>query len=378
MSWRVKIAAFTGLRMMNENDYVVIMAGGGGTRLWPLSRQNKPKQMLHLLGDRSFFQMAVDRLNGLIPPDRILVVTTADQAEGLRGQAPEIPVENFILEPMPRGTASVVGLAAIALRQQAPDAGMIILTADHVINNIERFQQLLNSGMEVARLDYLVTLGIEPTYPATGYGYIQRGEPVWYGFESDAFRVVKFKEKPDLEMAQSFLLAGDHSWNSGMFIWRVERILAEFERWMPDLFSSLRLIEKDWGTPKRSETLQQIWPTIQPETIDFGVMEKAEKVAVLPAEELGWSDVGSWQSVYDLLPANENGNILLAKPVVEVNSSDNLVVSENKERLVVLIGVDDLIVVDTPDALLVCRREDAQQVRLAVNQLRQSGHLEYL
>jgi mannose-1-phosphate guanylyltransferase len=378
MSWRVKIEAFTGLRMMNENDYVVIMAGGGGTRLWPLSRQNRPKQMLRLLGDRSFFQIAVDRLNGLIPPERILVVTTADQAEILRYQTPEIPFENFILEPMPRGTASVIGLAAIALRHRTPDAGMIILTADHVINNIERFQQLLNSGMEVARLDYLVTLGIEPTYPATGYGYIQRGEPVWYGFESDAFRVVKFKEKPDLGTAQDFIRAGDHSWNSGMFIWRVDRILAEFDRWMPGLYASLQTIGKDWGTKRQNKTLQEIWPTIQPETIDFGIMEKAEKVAVLPAEELGWSDVGSWQSVYDLFPANENGNILLTKQSVEVNSSDNLVVSENKERLVVLIGVDDLIVVDTPDALLVCRREDAQQVRLAVNQLRQSGHSEYL
>lgn len=378
MSWRVKIEAFTGLRMMNENDYVVIMAGGGGTRLWPLSRQNRPKQMLRLLGDRSFFQIAVDRLNGLVPPERILVVTTADQAEILRYQTPEIPFENFILEPMPRGTASVIGLAAIALRHRTPDAGMIILTADHVINNIERFQQLLNSGMEVARLDYLVTLGIEPTYPATGYGYIQRGEPVWYGFESDAFRVVKFKEKPDLETAQDFIRAGDHSWNSGMFIWRVDRILVEFERWMPGLYASLQTIGKDWGTKRQNKTLQEIWPTIQPETIDFGIMEKAEKVAVLPAEELGWSDVGSWQSVYDLFPANENGNILLTKQSVEVNSSDNLVVCENKERLVVLIGVDDLIVVDTPDALLVCRREDAQQVRLAVNQLRQSGHSEYL
>jgi mannose-1-phosphate guanylyltransferase len=189
---------------------------------------------------------------------------------------------------------------------------------------------------------------------------------------------VKFNEKPDLETAQSFIRAGDHSWNSGMFIWRVERILSEFERWMPDLYKALVMIEKDWGTKRQNMTLQQIWPTIHPETIDFGIMEKAEKVAVLPAEELGWSDVGSWQSVYELFPANENGNILLVKQAVEVNSSDNLVVSENKERLVVLIGVDDLIVVDTPDALLVCRREDAQQVRLAVNQLRQSGHLEYL
>jgi mannose-1-phosphate guanylyltransferase len=170
MSWRVKIAAFTGLRMMNENDYVVIMAGGGGTRLWPLSRQNSPKQMLRLLGDRSFFQIAVDRLDGLIPPERILVVTTADQAEILRYQTPEIPLENFILEPMPRGTASVVGLAAVALRHRTPDAGMIILTADHVITNIERFQQLLNSGMEVARLDYLVTPGTDISNEANQSG----------------------------------------------------------------------------------------------------------------------------------------------------------------------------------------------------------------
>jgi mannose-1-phosphate guanylyltransferase len=364
--------------MMNENDYVVIMAGGGGTRLWPLSRQTKPKQILHLLGDRSFFQIAVDRLKDVIPPERILVVTTADQAGQLIQQTPEIPSENFILEPMPKGTASVVGLAAIALKKRSPDAGMMVVTADHVISNVRRFHQLLISGMEVARLDYLVTLGVTPTFPSTGYGYIQQGELIWRSAEIQAYRTIKFKEKPDLETAKSFLLARDHSWNSGMFLWRVERILDEFQHQMPELFEKLVEIERDWGSPNQVETLERIWPTIQPQTIDFGIMEHADRVAVIPAEDLGWSDVGSWQSVYEILPANENRNILLCKQAVEINSGDNLVVSEDEKRLVVLIGVEDLIVVDTPDALLVCRKEDAQLVRMAVNQLRQTGHPEYL
>jgi len=378
MSWRVNLTTFTGLRMMSENDYVVIMAGGGGTRLWPLSRQTKPKQMLRLLGDRSFFQIAVDRLDGLVPPERILVVTTADQADQLREQTPEIPSENFILEPMPRGTASVVGLAAVALQKRCADAGMIVLTADHVISNVARFHQLLQAGMEVARKDFLVTLGVKPVYPATGYGYIQQGVLVWQRQEIQAYRAIKFKEKPDLETATSFLLTGDHSWNSGMFLWRVTRILDEFKLQMPDLFSALIKIEQDWGTQNQDDTLQQIWPTIQPQTIDFGIMEKAEQVAVIPVEDLGWNDVGSWQSVFEILPANENGNIFLAKQGVEINASGNLVVTENERQLVVLIGVDDLVVVDTPDALLICRKDDAQMVRIAVSQLRQNGHPEYL
>jgi mannose-1-phosphate guanylyltransferase len=364
--------------MMNENDFVVIMAGGGGTRLWPLSRQSRPKQILRLIGDRSFFQIAVDRLAGLIPPERILVVTTADQAGILQKQTPEIPKDNFLLEPMPKGTASVVGLAAVALRKRNPDAGMIVLTADHVISNVDLFQQLLSAGMNVARQNYLVTLGIEPTFPATGYGYIQRGMCIWQGEGLEAFQVLKFKEKPSQETAESFIQAGDHSWNSGMFLWRVDQILQEFQRWMPELSASLAQIETDWGTPQQMDTLNRIWPSIKPETIDFGIMEKAEQVAVLPAEELGWSDVGSWESMFDLLPANENGNILLNRQNIEINAGDNLVVSENEKRLIVLIGVDDLVIVDTPDALLVCRRDDAQQVRLAVNQLRQNGQSEYL
>lgn len=368
----------TGQREMAENNYAVIMAGGGGTRLWPLSRQARPKQLLRLIGGRSFFQIAVDRLAGLIPPERILVVTTADQAALLTQETPQIPASNFILEPMPRGTASVVGLAALAIHHLDPQAGMIVLTADHVIKNVLHFQHLLILGMQVARQDYLVTLGIEPTFPSTGYGYIQAGE--WIpGFGTErVFRALKFKEKPNVETAQAFLASGNHYWNSGMFIWQVERILEEFQHWMPAHFEAFTQIGMRWGTPRQEQVLQEIWPTIPTQTIDFGIMEKAEKVAVLPAIDLGWSDVGSWESLFEILPANDNGNIILSEPVIEINASENLVISETNKRLVALVGVEDLVVVDTPDALLVCKREDAQQVRAVVAQLKQNGNSEYL
>jgi len=364
--------------MMNDKDYVVIMAGGGGTRLWPLSRQSKPKQMLRILGDLSFFQIAIQRLRGLIPMERILVVTTAEQAIQLREQSPEIPVENFILEPMPRGTASVVGLAAVVLQSRCADAGMIVLTADHVISNVAKFHQLLLAGMDVARQDYLVTLGIEPTHPATGYGYIQQGEALAMNLDTPVYQVLKFKEKPDLVTAEAFIAAGDHSWNSGMFLWRVERVLQEFKRWMPELYAALMQIQQDWGTEHQEETLEKLWPAIHPQTIDFGIMEKAEKVAVLPAVNLGWSDVGSWQSLFEILPGNDEGNILLTKQSIEINAEDNLVVTEDAKRLVALIGVNNLVIIDSPNALLVCQREDAQQVRAVVKILRESGFTEYL
>lgn len=363
---------------MNKNDYVVIMAGGGGTRLWPLSRQGRPKQMLRLLGDRSFFQMAVDRMYGLIPAEHILVVTTEDQAPGLIEQAPQIPVINFLLEPMPRGTASVVGLAAIALRQRCEDAGMIVVTADHMITNVARFHQLLKAGMQVARRNYLVTLGIQPTYPATGYGYIQLGEEIGNFDQIMVYQAKRFKEKPDPETARTFLTMGDHSWNSGMFLWRVEKILEEIQASMPELFKYLQTIEKDWNTDRRDETIHAVWPQIQPQTIDYGIMEKAKNVAVLPADNLGWSDVGSWLSLYELIHGNDQDNILLTGKAIEINATGNLAVTEDAGKLITLIGVENLVIVDTPNALLVCRKEAAEQVRTAVNQIRQLGYSEYL
>ncbi len=353
--------------------YAVIMAGGGGTRLWPLSRQARPKQMLSLIDERSLFQTSVQRLNGLFPPERIFVVTVAEMAEHLSKQAPEIPIENFILEPAPRGTASVVGLAAVVLQHRDPQAVTAILTSDHYIGNEGRFRQLLRVAHDVARQGYLVTLGISPTFPATGYGYIQRGELLGTYQDLCAYRTLRFKEKPDEEQAKAMVASGDHSWNSGMFVWQIHRILQEIELHMPDLAQTLRAIAKAWNTPEKISVLQQLWPRIKPETVDYGVMEHAQDVAVIPAEGLQWSDVGSWDSLFDVLPADEHGNIVMGGQHVGFDTSDSLVYVNQEHRLIVTIGVEDLIVVDTGDVLLVCRKDQAQKVRQVVEHLRQEG-----
>ena len=363
---------------MNDHSYAVIMAGGGGTRLWPLSRKAHPKQTLSFGRPRTMFQMAVDRLIGLVPPERILVVTVADQAVMLGEQMPAIPPENFLLEPMPRGTASVVGLAAIALQHRDPQAEMIVLAADHIIENIPYFQSVVRSGLAVARQGYLVTLGITPTFPSTGYGYIQFGETLGTFEGMPVFHGLKFTEKPNQELAEQFIATGDHAWNSGMFIWTVDRILGDIRRSMPDLDGKLREISRHWETPQRQEILQKVWPTIHPETIDFGVMEKAERVAVIPAGELQWNDVGSWDSLFDVLEKDAQGNIFVNGEHLAIDTQNTLIVSGVSGRLVATIGVNDLIVIDTGDALLICPRDKVQQVRQVVERLKQEGRDIYL
>ena len=356
---------------MEEHYFAVIMAGGGGTRLWPLSREAHPKQMLRLLGDRSLFQTSVQRLEGVFPPERILVVTVEDQARQLQSQAPQIPKENYLLEPLQRGTAPVVGLAAVAVRQRDPEAVIAILTADHFIGNEDRFRDLLHSAYAVAQDGYLVTLGIEPTFPATGYGYIQRGEYLGEYHNLDVYRVLRFREKPDHKQAEEMLAAGEHAWNSGMFVWRVDRIMREVQRQMPALYQALSKIEQAWDTPEDQKVLESVWPDIEKETIDYGIMESADQVAVIPAERLNWSDVGSWDSLFEVLPGDESGNIVMGGRHIGLETSDTLVYVDRERRLIVTIGVQDLVVVDTDDVLLVCRVDQAQKVRQVVQKLSQ-------
>jgi len=363
---------------MDNNYYAVIMAGGGGTRLWPLSRSNRPKQMLKLGSERTLFQIACDRLEGLFPPERILVVTVAEQAIELQKQIPEIPTENYLLEPMPRGTASVVGLAATVLYKRDPQAVMAILTADHFIDNVPYFQKLLRAAYKVAQSKMLVTLGITPTIPATGYGYIHRGELLDTIDGQPVNKVIMFKEKPSAEAAQKMLAEGDHDWNSGMFIWRAEDILVEFSSQMPGLAATLESIGTAWGTASQETVVNDLWPKIVPQTIDYGIMERAQKVAVLPAAGLGWNDVGSWDSLFDVLTPDENGNILLNAQNICIGTHNNLVLSDESNRLITTIGVEDLVIIDTADVLLVCKREDAQKVREAVLKLKESSQTRYL
>jgi mannose-1-phosphate guanylyltransferase len=358
---------------MLDHYYAIIMAGGGGTRLWPLSRQARPKQMLSLFDDRSLFQTAVNRLEGLFPPERILVVTVQEQAAALQEQAPHIPVQNYLIEPEPRGTASVVGLAAIALQQRDPQAVMAILTSDHYMKNEARFRQVLQVAFQVAQDGYLVTLGVEPTFPATGYGYIQQGEKIGDYQGMQAFNVLHFKEKPDPDAANRLYHSGDHVWNSGMFIWRVEQILAEFNRQMPELAAGLSTIAEAWPSSGRGAVIQQVWSQLKSETIDYGIMEGAQNVAVVPAAGIGWSDVGSWDSLFDLLEGDQQHNIIIGAKHLGLDTRETLVYVEGAKRFIVTIGVEDLVVVDTGDVLLICSKDQAQRVRQVVHLLRDNG-----
>lgn len=364
---------------MSDHMYAVIMAGGGGTRLWPISRKERPKQLLPLLGQETLFQSTVGRLENLFPPERILVVTAEDQAREMREQASSIPEENYIIEPAPRGTASVVGLAAAVLQKRDPEATMAILPSDHFIRNRDLFHYLLNAAFEVANDEYLVTLGITPTYPSTAYGYIQQGESLSGGYKYPAYKVKSFKEKPDEDAAQQLLRRGDHSWNSGMFIWRADTILAEVNRQMPDLGRALKVIASAWGTKHQDKVLSENWQDLKTETVDYGVMEKAERVAVLPAGGLGWSDVGSWASLFEVLLPDMNGNIAANSGHHLAHETHNtLVYGINEERLVVTIGVDDMVIVDAGDVLLVCKSDQSQKVRDVVEHLKKHRQEKYL
>lgn len=360
-----------------EHAYAVIMAGGGGTRLWPVSRKKHPKHILSLLGEDTLFYSTVARLGGLVPADRLLVVTTADQVAELRSQAPEVPADNFLIEPQPRGTASVVGLAAAVLAKRDPEAVMIVLPSDHYIHTEDAFRLVMRTAVLAARKDYLVTLGITPTFPSTGYGYIQRDMSLPEVFDHPVYRVLRFTEKPDEPKARQMISSGGYYWNSGMFIWRADRILAEIARLMPDLSAALAKIGAAWDTSDRESVLGSEWPQLESKTIDYGVMEHAENVAVVPAGGLGWSDVGSWDSLFDIFPPDAGGNVFFKGEHLPFDTHNSLVYS-TREKLIVTIGVDDLIVVNTDDALLVCRRDQAQQVRQVINHLKKTNREHYL
>jgi mannose-1-phosphate guanylyltransferase len=363
---------------MSEHHYAVIMAGGGGTRLWPISRKESPKQLLPLLGQETLFQSTVNRLRDLFPPERILVVTIEEQAKEMKLQAPEIPEQNYLIEPAPRGTASVVGLAAMVLKKRDPNASMAILPSDHFIRNVDLFHYLLKTAFEVAENKYLVTLGITPTSPSTAYGYIQQGKSVEGGYKYPVYMVKKFIEKPNEETAQKLLRSGDHSWNSGMFIWHVDTILSEIAKQMPELSNQLDVIGEAWGTSKQDEVLNSRWKDLKNETVDYGIMEKAERVAVLPAGGLGWSDVGMWSSLFEVLLPDMNGNIATNTNLHLAHETHNTLVYGGSERLIVTIGVDDMVIVDTGDALLICKTDQSQRVKEVVEHLKKHRQEKFL
>lgn len=357
--------------------YIVILAGGSGTRFWPLSRKRTPKQLMSVFGGKSMLQRTLERVLPL-GPRRILIVTNALQAGETARQAAyikDVPID-IVEEPVGRNTAPAIGLAAEIIARHDPDGVMVVLPADHYIVDEEGFRRTLLSAREAALNGALVTLGVAPTRPETGYGYIEAEKPL---AGDGPFRVSRFVEKPFFEKALEFLTAGNFYWNSGMFVWRADVILDRILSHMPELAASLARVvftQSDWRLDGLKSQIEAIYPDIASQSIDFGVMEKADNVVVIPSD-FGWSDVGSWSALPEVIAADEAGNVVInACEAINLDSRDCLVYGGGK--LVATIGVEGLIIVDTQDALLVCSQERAQEVKQVVEELERRGLDNYL
>jgi len=314
------------------------------------------------------------RVRPLIPADHQLIITVADHASEARAQVCDIPPENVIIEPSGHGTAPCIGLTALIIHHRDPDAIMVSLHADHAIEDEESFLNVLQIAVHAAEDDHLVTLGIVPTYPETGYGYIKRGDLLHRVADHDLYRVERFTEKPDPDTARSFVDGGEHYWNSGMFVWKVAVILEQIRKLLPDLYEQLMEIEPALGSEHQAEVVGRVWSSVRSVSVDVGIMERADDVVVVPAD-IGWSDVGSWDSVADLLESDENGNVLQGEHIA-VDCQDTLIRSSG--RLVAGIGLRGMIVIDTGDAVLVCPKDRAQDVKKIVEQLRRKDKEQYL
>ncbi|MGQ9625870.1 MAG: mannose-1-phosphate guanylyltransferase [Anaerolineae bacterium] len=355
--------------------YTLILAGGTGTRLWPRSRKQMPKQLLDIVAKNTMLQETFTRISPLIPPDKIFVVTNDTYASIVRKQIPVLPPENVINEPSGHGTAPCIGLSALYLKRRNPEEVMASLHADHLIDDEPGFREALQAAEQVAKEGYLVTLGIEPSGPETGYGYIQRGDLFAEVNNFKVYHVQKFTEKPDSETAKNFVESGLYYWNSGIFLWKVSTILKEIEKHLPNLYAKLMLIDKAIGTEDERKVLEEVWETVEGVSIDIGVMEKADQVLVIPVD-IGWSDVGSWATLADILPRDSQDNVVVGGKHIGVDTTGSLLYGT--ERLIATVGLKDMIVVDTEDVVLVCPKNRAQDVKDLVDKLRAIHEDEYL
>ena len=355
--------------------FAVIMAGGKGARFWPRSRERMPKHLLDILGERTIIRETVDRIRPLVPAERTLIVTGRSHAAELIHQLPEIPPENILIEPVGRNTAPCIGLAALHILKRVPDAVMLVLPSDHRIGDEAVFRRVLQAAAGATlQGDPLVTVGIRPTGPETGYGYIEQGELISKSGPDEIYRVRTIREKPPREQAERFLAQGGFSWNSGMFVWKASTILTAIERFLPDLHRGLLEIREALGTDREEEVVGAIYSGLQSVSIDYGVMEKAKEVVVIPGA-FDWSDLGSWDALWEVSKKDINGNAVRGE-FIGIDAANSLIHSSGK--LVALIGVKDLLVVETKDALLICRRGRSQDVKKIVESLEKNGMTAYL
>lgn len=346
--------------------HALIMAGGSGTRLWPLSRKNKPKQSLSLTEARTMFQVTVLRLQPLIPVERVHVVTNAQMAAIFKEQVPAIPEANYIIEPSAKDNGPAVGLALAHIHKQDADATIAILAADHHIGKVAEFQRALRAAQEVAQDGYIVTLGITPSFASTGFGYIERGQQLRISQGLDVFNVARFVEKPKQEIAEQYLADGLHSWNSGMFIMQVGVGLDEFERQQAPFAAALKKLEPTIGTPAYADELASTWAIAPKKSIDYAIMEGAQKIAVIPVD-IDWSDIGSWASLLEILPKDDAGNAFVGEHVA-IDTTNTLI--RGNGRVIAAMGVKDIVIVDTPDALLVCSLDRVADLKQIVEKLK--------
>jgi mannose-1-phosphate guanylyltransferase len=344
--------------------YAVIMAGGVGSRFWPRSKKKTPKQLLQIFGERTMIQDTVKRISEVVPINNILIVTNNEQREGILSQLPELPAENIIVEPFGRNTAACIGLASIQIQNIDPDAITFVLPADHVIQDNQEFINTLNTAANFAdKKSALITIGIEPKRPETGYGYIQVDDRA---VEMNVCKVNTFAEKPNYATAVRFIESGDFYWNSGMFIWKVGTILDEIKQHMPDLHDGLNLIRDKIGAPDYDGTLKNVYGQLRNISIDYGIMEKSDKVYLVKGK-FSWSDVGSWEAVYQLRDKDEDGNVKVGNTYLDM-VHDSYIYSPGKFTAV--IGLDNVVVINNEDALLVCKMDKSQDVKKVIDYLK--------
>ena len=344
--------------------YVLVLSGGAGTRLWPLSRRARPKQFLDLLGERSLLQDTVDRVSEFVPRERIFVVAPPERRALIHEQLPDLPLDHLVVEPYPRGNAAAIGLAMAALAAFDPDAVVAVLPSDHVVGDRQQFRKVLIAATAAAEHGHLVTLGITPERPDTGFGYIEAADKLHIEAPVEVRAVKRFVEKPRRDEAQRMVAAGGHYWNAGMFVWRVEEILRAYEKYLPKTAAAIAALRDAIGSPRYESVLAEVWEETDRTTVDYGIAEKADNVAVVPAD-IGWQDIGSWARLAQIVARSDNW---ASGDLVAEDSHGNYVWAPNK--LVALVGVEGLVVVDTPDALLITTKDRSEDVKTIVERLR--------
>lgn len=355
--------------------HAVIMAGGSGTRFWPQSTEARPKQFLNIFGDRTMLQDTVDRITPLVSADRVWVITNDKYVDLVQEQLPDVPANNIVGEPVGKNTAPCVAAAATLIREKDPDGTMVVLPADHLIGKPKSFLSILEAAKTKAQESgALVTIGIKPNHPETGYGYIEFDEDTSENVDGHQVKKVnQFREKPDLETAKAFIKSGNFLWNSGMFVWKASTILEKFKQHLPTIFDEVEKLTPSVGTGGQKEAVDEFYYGCTSISIDYGIMEQADSVFVVPGS-FEWNDVGSWRAVYDLRTKDEDGNVIQTNTSATADAQNNLIQSESG-KMIALVGVENLAVVETDHAILVCDLDSSQGVKKVVNKLRKDDEL---